>query len=53
MEMLHLAITSGLEWLHDAIEARYGRVAAWLVTFSLVIGFASVIIWIMARFVFR
>jgi hypothetical protein len=32
MDMLDVAALSGLEWVYDKVEDRYGRLAAWLVT---------------------
>ena len=30
--MLDIVALSGLEWVYDKIEKRYGRAAAWVVT---------------------
>lgn len=34
MEDFDLLAFAGLDWLYDRIEDRYGRGAAWLVTFA-------------------
>ena len=36
MDMLDIFALSGLEWVHDKVEDRFGRAAAWLVTTALI-----------------
>ena len=33
--MLDIFAQSGLEWVYDRVERRYGRAVAWLVTLAL------------------
>ena len=35
MDMLDLFAESGLEWVYDRVEERYGRVVGWVVTMTL------------------
>lgn len=37
------------EWLHDRVEERWGKLAAWLVTLALVGGFVAAAIWLITR----
>ena len=32
MDMLDIVALSGLEWVYDKVDDRYGRAAAWVVT---------------------
>ena len=45
--MLDIFALSGLEWVYDRVEDRFGRVAAWVVTMALalaVLGIAVAIL---------
>ncbi|HUE80028.1 MAG TPA: hypothetical protein VMN38_10410 [Sphingomicrobium sp.] len=44
MDTLDIFALSGLEWVYDKVERRYGRVAAWLVTVALAGLFVAAIV---------
>lgn len=35
-----------IEWIYDPLEARFGRLVAWLVTFAAAMALLGVLIWI-------
>src|SRR5260221_14703996 len=47
VDMLDIFALSGLEWVYDRVEDRFGRVAAWFVTMTLalaVLGIAAAVL---------
>jgi hypothetical protein len=53
VDMLDILALTGLEWLYDRIEDRYGRRAAWLVTSALALAIIGVLVWILIAVVNR
>jgi hypothetical protein len=49
MDMLDIFALSGLEWVYDKVERRYGRPAAWFVTIMLTVGLVAAVIAILKR----
>lgn len=50
MDMMHFFL-SGLEWVYDTVEDRFGRAAAWIVTAALSAAFIAAMIAIIKRIV--
>ena len=44
--MLDIIALTGLDWLYDIVENRYGRVAASVTTIALALGVVGVLVWI-------
>jgi Na+/melibiose symporter-like transporter len=51
--MLDILALTGLEWLYDRVEDRYGRAAAWLVTGGTALILIGILIWILVRVLSR
>ena len=47
--MLDIIAMTGLEWLYDVVENRFGRLAATVVTAGLALGIIGVLVWILVR----
>jgi hypothetical protein len=44
MDMLDIVAESGLEWIYDKVERRYGRAAAWLATLALAAAIVAIFV---------
>jgi hypothetical protein len=51
--MLDLLAFTGLDWLYDHIEDRYGRGAAWIVTFAVGLSILGILVWVLVLVVNR
>ena len=51
--MLDIFALSGLEWLYDRVEGRYGRAAAWLVTSGAALIVIGTLVWILVKVLSR
>lgn len=51
--MLDILAVTGLEWLYDIVENRYGRVAALLVTWGAALFLIGLILWFLVRLIAR
>lgn len=47
MDMLDIFASSGLEWVYTKAEDRFGRVAAWLVTATLMAAILAAVVAVM------
>jgi hypothetical protein len=45
--MLDILALTGLDWLYDRIEDRYGRGTAWLATFAVALGIIGLSVWLL------
>jgi hypothetical protein len=50
MDMMHVFSLTGLEWIYDKVEDRYGRVAAWVVTLAFTAAVIGVAVAVWRRF---
>jgi Na+/melibiose symporter-like transporter len=46
--MFDIVALAGLDWLYDRIEDRYGRGAAWLITFAAGVSILGILVWVIA-----
>ena len=53
VDMLDILAVTGLEWLYDIVENRYGRVAALLVTWGAALLLIGLILWFLVRLIAR
>ena len=53
MDMLDVLALTGLEWLYDRVEDRYGRAAAWLVTSATALALVGIIVWVLLALLWR
>ena len=45
--MLDIFALSGLEWIFDKVETRYGRTAAWLATAALTVALIGSVVFVL------
>lgn len=45
--MLDILALSGLEWLYERVEDRYGRGAAWAITLTVGLSVIAILVWIL------
>lgn len=49
--MLDIVALTGLEWLYDIVEYRFGVLAAWIVTLTVAFAILGIAVWGFVRIV--